>query len=313
MELTQGAQLHVATLSTLVERCKEARAGVATWLGAEEREEAREARIAAAKLRSPAASPRWTKKRRRRRRAGRACAHRARVAATPATRRRTCSTRSSPDSDEEEDEAATAAAASKAAESETVAGEVLAREVVRLEASVEEVLKRALGGGSSGERGVKDTANLWRLFGDFREARGERLAAAEARLKRLRALDTSGWRKDPAAFAEYVDASLGDVSWTRQGGGGWRGGGGGSGGGERHDDAGALAGEDAPSRRRQGGRSGAVPRGRTRGGVRGAEEVRGGGGGGGGAGGVRVDAVGGGGVSKRNTSLSAKSVVSVFR
>ena len=96
MELTQGAQLHVATLSTLVERCKEARAGVATWLGAEEREEAREARIAAAKLRSPAASPRWTKRRRRRRRAGRACAHRARVAATPATRRRTCSTRSSP-------------------------------------------------------------------------------------------------------------------------------------------------------------------------------------------------------------------------
>ena len=55
---------------------------------------------------------------------------------------------------------------------------------------------------------MKDTANLWRLFGDFREARGERLVAAEARLKRLRALDTSGWRKDPAAFAEYVDASL---------------------------------------------------------------------------------------------------------
>lgn len=212
MELTQGAQLHVATLSTLVERCKEARAGVATWLGAEEREEAREARIAAAKLRS----------------LGGVAEGGAEVDEEEEEEEESWEGVRAPgagggdagdaaadmldaffsDSDEEEDEAATAAAASKAAESETVAGEVLAREVVRLEASVEEVLKRALGGGSSGERGVKDTANLWRLFGDFREARGERLVAAEARLKRLRALDTSGWRKDPAAFAEYVDASL---------------------------------------------------------------------------------------------------------
>jgi hypothetical protein len=31
---------------------------------------------------------------------------------------------------------------------------------------------------------------------------GEFLVAAEARLKRVRALETSGWRKDSAAFAE---------------------------------------------------------------------------------------------------------------
>jgi hypothetical protein len=47
MDLTQGAKLHVATLSTLVERCKEARAGTAGWLGKEEEEEANEAKAAA--------------------------------------------------------------------------------------------------------------------------------------------------------------------------------------------------------------------------------------------------------------------------
>jgi len=46
MDLTGGAKLHVATLSTLVERCKEARAGTAGWLGREEEAEASEAKVA---------------------------------------------------------------------------------------------------------------------------------------------------------------------------------------------------------------------------------------------------------------------------
>ena len=69
------------------------------------------------------------------------------------------------------------------------------------------MLRRALGG-SNGERAVKDTADLWSLSADLKEARGEFLAANEARLKRVRALETSGWRKDAAAFAEYAAASL---------------------------------------------------------------------------------------------------------
>ena len=208
MELTQGAKLHVATLSTLVERCKEARDGVATWLGVEEREEAREARIAAAKLRSLGGVAEVDDEEEEEEESWEGVRAPGDGGGDAGDAAADMLDAFFSDSDEEEDEAAAAAAAAKAAESENVTGEVLAREVVRLEASVEDVLKRALGGGSSGERGVKDTANLWRLFGDFREARGERLVAAEARLKRLRALDTSGWRKDPAAFAEYADASL---------------------------------------------------------------------------------------------------------
>ena len=84
---------------------------------------------------------------------------------------------------------------------------MLSREVVRLEAAVDEVLKTALGS-SGGERSVKDTADLWALSADLKEARGEFLVANEARLKRIRALETSGWRKDAEAFAEYADASL---------------------------------------------------------------------------------------------------------
>ena len=44
MELTDGARMHLATLSTLVERCLEARRGVAAWLGVEDRRDAETAR-----------------------------------------------------------------------------------------------------------------------------------------------------------------------------------------------------------------------------------------------------------------------------
>jgi hypothetical protein len=55
---------------------------------------------------------------------------------------------------------------------------------------------------------VTETADVWRLVAEFREARGETLVASEARLKRVRALDGSGWRKDKVAFVDYADASL---------------------------------------------------------------------------------------------------------
>jgi tetratricopeptide (TPR) repeat protein len=218
MELTDGAQMHLATLSTLVERCLEARRGVAAWLGVEDRRDAETAREEA-----------------------RRAAALGNVAEVD-----------DDDDDEEEEEtwdgvggeaggdAGDAAAdmldaffsdseedddgpspepvsaetpnpadpADPADLADTVATQVLAREVVRLEASVEEVFKRALSGGSAGARPVTETADVWRLAAEFREARGERVVAAEARLKRVRALDGSGWRKDKAAFVDYADASL---------------------------------------------------------------------------------------------------------
>ena len=53
----------------------------------------------------------------------------------------------SDDEDEAAEAAAAAAAKAKAEETADISGQVLAREAVRLEAAVEEVLKRALGGG----------------------------------------------------------------------------------------------------------------------------------------------------------------------
>jgi hypothetical protein len=77
-----------------------------------------------------------------------------------------------------------------------------------LESSVEDVFKRALGGGSSGERPVTESSEIWRLVAEFRTARSEWTVASEARLKRVRALDGTKWRKDQQCFVEYTDASL---------------------------------------------------------------------------------------------------------
>ena len=216
MELTDGAQLHMATLSTLVERCLEARRGVATWLGVEDR---RDAETARAEARRAAAlgnvaevdddddeeeEETWDGV------GGEAGGDAGDAAADM------LDASFSDSEDGDADASASAAGTGAGAEddspetvdADTVATQVLAREVVRLEASVEDVFRRALGGGSAGARAVTETADVWRLVAEFREARGETLVASEARLKRVRALDGSGWRKDKVAFVDYADASL---------------------------------------------------------------------------------------------------------
>ena len=214
MDLTGGAKLHVATLSTLVERCKEARSGKdLDWLRKEADAEAAEAKdeqkklavlggIADLALNAADGGDDdddddvevWEG-------VGGAAATGGGDAGDFADDFLDAFASDSDDDDAKDAEEA------KAKESESVQAEVLSRETVRLEAAVDDVLRRALGG-SSGERAVKDTADLWSLSADLKEARGEFLAANEARLKRVRALETSGWRKDAAAFAEYAAASL---------------------------------------------------------------------------------------------------------
>lgn len=213
MDLTGGAKLHVATLSTLVERCKEARSGEnLDWLRKEADAEAAEAKdeqrrlavlggIADLALNGDGDDDDesdvevWEG-----------------VGGKVATGGGDAGDFADDfldafASDSDDDTTDAEAAVQRAKESESVQAEVLSRETVRLEAAVDEVLRRALGA-SSGERSVKDAADLWSLSADLKEARGEFLVANEARLKRVRALETSGWRKDAAAFAEYASASL---------------------------------------------------------------------------------------------------------
>ena len=215
MDLTGGAKLHVATLSTLVERCKEARSGgsgsAPDWLRKESDAEAAEAENTRAKLAvlggiadielegDESDDEVWEG-------VGGAVASGGGDAGDMADDFLDAFM-SDDDDDKADADADAAAEAAKAANADDVRSEVLSREVVRLEAAVDEVLKTALGS-SGGERSVKDTADLWALSADLKEARGEFLVANEARLKRIRALETSGWRKDAEAFAEYADASL---------------------------------------------------------------------------------------------------------
>ena len=170
MDLTGGAKLHVATLSTLVERCKEARAGNASWIQTEAAAEEEEKRARAAQralgsiaelddddddddametdtwegVRAPGADGGGD--------AGDAAADLLGAFFSD-----------SDDDDDDDDgddgaktkkEAAEAAIA-RANAAEEIAGEVTAREASRLEQAVEDVLKRALGGSSAGERSVK--------------------------------------------------------------------------------------------------------------------------------------------------------------
>ena len=217
MELTDGAQLHMATLSTLVERCLEARRGVATWLGVEERRDAETARAEARRLASlgnvaevdedddEEDEETWD-----------GVGGEAGGDAGDAAADMLDAFFSDSDDDAAAGDSVSAVGTGGGSgddpggddSAEAIATQVLAREVVRLEASVEDVFRRALGGGSAGARPVTETADVWRLVAEFREARGERLVAAEARLKRVRALDGSGWRNDAAAFVDYADASL---------------------------------------------------------------------------------------------------------
>ena len=219
MELTDGARMHLATLSTLVERCLEARRGVAAWLGVEDRRDAETAREEARRAAALGNVAEVDEEEEEEEETWDGVGGEAGGDAGDAAADMLDAFFS--DSEEEPGDDGTslpepvsvktlnpADPADPADLADSVATQVLAREVVRLEASVEEVFKRALGGGSAGARPVTETADVWRLAAEFREARGERVVAAEARLKRVRALDGSGWRKDKAAFVDYADASL---------------------------------------------------------------------------------------------------------
>ena len=167
MDLTGGAKLHVATLSTLVERCKEARAGNASWIQTEaaaEEEEEKRARAAQRALGSIAElddddddameTDTWE--------GVRAPGADDGGDAGDAAADLLGAFFSDSDDDDDDDgdgaktkkEAAEAAIA-RANAAEENAGEVTAREASRLEQAVEDVLKRALGGSSAGERSVK--------------------------------------------------------------------------------------------------------------------------------------------------------------
>ena len=218
MELTDGAKLHLPTVSVLVERVVEARRGIATWLGVEEKHDEETQAQEDRKKSSLGAiadvddssysedEETWDG-------VGGDDGEDAGDAAADML------DAFFSDSDDDEggdggykDTATTAHVDTNVDTSDPSAqdihGQVLAREVVRLEASIEEVFKRALGGGSSGERPVTETGDIWRLLAEFLEAKGELVVASEARLKRVRALDGSGWRKDQSSFVEFVDASL---------------------------------------------------------------------------------------------------------
>ena len=229
LDLTDGTQLHLPTLASLVERCVEARDGVATWLGVEDTNDAA-TRLAEEKRKktlgqiaelaedesSDDESETWDGV------GGGTGAADAGDAAADMLGAFFSDSEEEDDGENDDgknvsdttgnsvsDTAETAVTAhDKAKASQEIAGQVLAREVVRLESSVEDVFKRALGGGSSGERPVTESSEIWRLVAEFRTARSEWTVASEARLKRVRALDGTKWRKDQQCFVEYTDASL---------------------------------------------------------------------------------------------------------
>ena len=238
LELTNGAKVHLATLSTLVERCAEARSGVAEWLGVEEREEESERAEEEARERSLGGALRVAKKNTSRDKndereeegkttedeeetwegvgangAGGDGGDAGDAAADMLGAFFTDSEEEEDDAEETRPEARSANETPPSADHHSANAEgkalSLARSVVLLENAVESVLKRVNAGGSSGERSMRDAADAWRLTAKFHDARGDRVVADEARLKRLRALDASGWRRgDREAFEEYADATL---------------------------------------------------------------------------------------------------------
>ena len=164
LELTQGARVHVETVQTLLERVREARADPtgAKWIQDAARWEQEDAAV----------------------------------------------------EDEEEeswadmkmgDLAADMLAAfsgidlptiSYAAKTESAHPSGMPRVALQLEAALEQVLVRSATGGSGGERKVQETSQIWAMLGEYKSILGEYEEATDARLKSVRALDSSGWRKD---------------------------------------------------------------------------------------------------------------------
>jgi tetratricopeptide (TPR) repeat protein len=87
----------------------------------------------------------------------------------------------------------------------------LPRVALQLEGALEQVLTRSATGGSGGERTVRETSQVWALLAEFKAILGEHEDARDARVKSVRALDTSGWRKDLDAYTDYATATKGMV------------------------------------------------------------------------------------------------------
>ena len=98
------------------------------------------------------------------------------------------------------------------------------RVALQLEAALEQVLVRSATGGSAGERKVKETSQIWALMAEFKTILGQHEEATDARLKSVRALDSSGWRRDIESYEDYavatkfmVNAVMSDIEAGRGG------------------------------------------------------------------------------------------------
>jgi len=92
------------------------------------------------------------------------------------------------------------------------------RIVAKIEELLEQILAKAAsgntnsGGGNNASgappRAMHDTAAIWHLVSRHAENCGDFASSVEAKLKVVRALDASGWRKDGNAFDAYVFAAI---------------------------------------------------------------------------------------------------------
>ena len=92
------------------------------------------------------------------------------------------------------------------------------RIVAKIEELLEQILAKAAsgntnsGGGNNASgappRAMHDTAAIWHLVSRHAENCGDFASSVEAKLKVVRALDASGWRKDGNAFDAYVSAAI---------------------------------------------------------------------------------------------------------
>ena len=113
---------------------------------------------------------------------------------------------------------------SYAAKTESAHPSGMPRVALQLEAALEQVLVRSATGGSGGERKVQETSQIWAMLGEYKSILGEYEEATDARLKSVRALDSSGWRKDFDSYEDYaavtkvmVEGVLNDIEAGRGG------------------------------------------------------------------------------------------------
>lgn len=175
LELTQGARVHIETMQTLLERVKEARADPngAKWVIDAANWEADEAEQMDEEEES------WAN---------------TEMGDLAADMLSTFSGMDLP-------------TVSYAPKTESAHPSGMPRIALQLEAAFEQVLVRAATGGSAGERKVHETSQIWGLMAEFKSTLGEYEEASEARLKCVRALDSSGWRKDLEPYNDYAEAT----------------------------------------------------------------------------------------------------------